>query len=92
MPRVENGTREKTRTLSGPGLLPLCPELRGEQGACRRQPRLCSGTTFCRGRQPCRRLVGGCQGLEQTGCTPAPTGKGEMGGASFWLLALGTFS
>lgn len=33
MPRVENGTREKTRTLSGAGLLPLCPELRGGGGA-----------------------------------------------------------
>lgn len=94
MPRVGNGTREKTRTFSGLACC-LCARSSGGgggQGACGRKPHLCSWTIFCRGRQPSRKLGGGCQGLEQTGCAPAPTGKGDMRGASFWLLALGTFS
>lgn len=96
MPRVENGTREKTRTLSGAGLLPLCPELRG--GWWGRVPAdgslICAPGRFSAGAaSPVENWVGGGrQGLEQTGCAPAPTGKGDMRGASFWLLALGTFS
>lgn len=34
----------------------------------------------------------GGQGLDQVGCALDPAGKGGMEGASFWLLAPGTFS